>query len=202
MRTIAVVSMCSQDSARSARGCSGGRQPGLPSGRYRQRPPGASTGGRDLGPADTSASAILLRLDDGEYALPLGCVVEVVRMAALAPVPDAPGFVLGLLDLRGRVVPVVDLRRRLGLPAVEPGLSTTICVVEAGGRGFGLVADAVTDVRPLLGPVEALEVAPDGSPVDGVTHVDDRLVTLLDPGRLAGTAGPVPGEPARAGGGR
>jgi purine-binding chemotaxis protein CheW len=123
-------------------------------------------------------------------------------MAALAAVPDAPSFVLGLLDLRGRVVPVVDLRRRLGLPATEPGLSTTICVVEAGGRGFGLVADAVTDVRPLLGPVEALEVAPDDSPVAGVTHVDGRLVTLLDPGRLAGSAGPVAGEPARAGGGR
>jgi purine-binding chemotaxis protein CheW len=100
------------------------------------------------------------------------------------------------------VVPVVDLRRRLGLPAVEPGLSTTICVVEAGGRGFGLVADAVTDVRPLLGPVEALEVARDDSPVAGVAHVDGRLVTLLDPGRLAGSAGPVPEEPARAGGGR
>jgi purine-binding chemotaxis protein CheW len=122
-------------------------------------------------------------------------------MAALAPLPDAPGFVLGLLDLRGRVVPVIDLRRRLGLPALQPGLSTPICVVEAGGRGFGLVADAVTDVRPLLGPVEALEVAPDTSPVAGVTHVDGRLVTLLDPGRLARSAGSQPEEPARVEGG-
>ncbi|HEV3505279.1 MAG TPA: chemotaxis protein CheW, partial [Actinomycetes bacterium] len=65
---------------------------------------------------------ILLRVEEREYALPLGCVVEVVRMAALTPAPGAPGHVLGLLDLRGRVVPVMDLRARLGLPPATPGL--------------------------------------------------------------------------------
>jgi len=140
---------------------------------------------------------ILLRLEGHEYALPLGCVVEVVRMAALAPVPDAPAHVLGLLDRRGRVVPVLDLRRRLGLPAAEPGLSTPICVVEAGG-GFGLVAEAVTDVRPLAGPVERLGGA-DGGPVAGVAHVDGRLVSVLDLARLAAGRVPPRPEPAEAG---
>jgi purine-binding chemotaxis protein CheW len=144
---------------------------------------------------------ILLRVDGREYALPLGCVVEVVRMAALAPLAQAPSHVLGLLDLRGRVVPVLDLRSRLGLPPAEPGLSTPICVVEAGGRAFGLVADAVIDVRP-LGPLERLEVAAD-SPVAGVSHVGGRLVSLLDPERLAGGAwSPAPGAPGRVGAGR
>ena len=128
---------------------------------------------------------ILLRVEGREYALPLGSVVEVVRMAALAPVPDGPRHVLGLLDLRGRVVPVLDLRLRLGLAPAEPGLSTPICVVEAGGHGVGLVADAVIDVRPLQGPVERLQVAPADSPVAGVTHVGGRLVALRDPERLA-----------------
>jgi purine-binding chemotaxis protein CheW len=127
---------------------------------------------------------ILLRVQGREYALPLGCVVEVVRMAALAPVPGGPPHVLGLLDLRGRVVPVLDLHARLGLTAPEPSLSTPICVVEAAGRGFGLVAEAVTDVRPLLGPVDRLDVTPADSPVVGVAHVDRRLVSLLDPDRL------------------
>jgi purine-binding chemotaxis protein CheW len=127
-------------------------------------------------------------------------VVEVVRMAALAPVPDGPRHLLGLLDLRGRVVPVLDLRMRLGLAPAEPGLSTPICVVEAGGHGFGLVADAVTGVRPLLAPVERLQVAPADSPVGGVTHVGGRLVSLLDPERLA-PAAPAP-VGAAAGGGR
>jgi purine-binding chemotaxis protein CheW len=154
----------------------------------------------DLEPADDPTSVILLCLEGHEYALPLGHVVEVVRMAALAPVPGAPPHVLGLLDLRGRVVPVLDLRRRLGLAPAEPGLSTPICVVEARGRGFGLVADAVTDVRPLLGPVERLDGAPEGSPVAGVAHVDGRLVSMLDPGRLAGQVpGPMRPEPAGAG---
>jgi purine-binding chemotaxis protein CheW len=149
--------------------------------------------------ADDPTSVILLRLEGHEYALPLGCVVEVVRMAALAPVPDAPAHVLGLLDLRGRVVPVLDLRRRLGLAPAEPGLSTPICVVEAGGRGFGLVADAVTDVRPLAGPVDRLADASEDGPVAGVAHVDGRLVPVLDPARLAGPAPPARPEPAGAG---
>jgi purine-binding chemotaxis protein CheW len=155
----------------------------------------------DLEPGHDPTSVILLRLEGHEYALPLGSVVEVVRMAALAPVPDAPAHVLGLLDLRGRVVPVLDLRRRLGLPPAEPGLSTPICVVEAGG-GFGLVADAVTDVRPLEGPVEPLAGAPGGGPVAGVAHVDGRLVSVLDPARLAVGWAPSPAartEPVEAG---
>ena len=146
---------------------------------------------------------ILLRVDGREYALALGCVVEVVRLAALTPAPGAPAHVLGLLDLRGRVVPVLDLRTCLGLAAATPGLSTPICVVEAGGRAFGLVADAVTDVHPLQGPVEPLEVTPSDSPVAGVTHVGGRLVSVLDPERLAGAAGsPAPGETGRVGAGR
>jgi len=149
----------------------------------------------DLEPGDHPTSVILLRLEGHEYALPLACVVEVVRMAALAPVPDARAHVLGLLDLRGRVVPVLDLRRRLGLAPAEPGLSTPICVVEAGSRGFGLVADAVTDVRPLLGPVEGLGGAPQDSPVAGVAHVDGRLVSVLDPARLGGQEVPPPARP-------
>jgi chemotaxis signal transduction protein len=136
--------------------------------------------------ADDPTSVILLRLEGQEYALPLGCVVEVVRMAALAQVPDAPAHVL-------------DLLRRLGLAPAEPGLSTPICVVEAGGRGFGLVADAVTDVRPLAGPVDRLADASEDGPVAGVAHVDGRLVPVLDPARPAGPAPPVRPEPAGAG---
>jgi chemotaxis signal transduction protein len=101
------------------------------------------------------------------------------------------------------VVPVMDLRVRLGLSQGEPGLSTPICVLEAAGRAFGLVADAVTDVRPLLGPVERLEVTPADSPVAGVTHVGGRLVSVLDPERLARAARSTePGEAGRVGAGR
>jgi purine-binding chemotaxis protein CheW len=146
---------------------------------------------------------ILLRVAGGEYALPLGCVVEVVRMAALTPAPGGPGHVLGLLDLRGRVVPVMDLGTRLGLANGEPGLSTPICVVEAGGHAFGLVADAVTDVRPLSGPLERLEGTPADSPVAGVTHVGGRLVSVLDPDALAGAPPSTePGQAGRVGAGR
>ena len=77
--------------------------------------------GADLDPANASTSVILLGVGEREFALPLGCVVEVVRMAALTPAPGAPGHVLGLLDLRGRVVPVIDLRPSWGCRRPHPG---------------------------------------------------------------------------------
>ena len=84
-----------------------------------------------------------------------------------------------------------------------PGLSTP----DLRGRGrrprLRLVADAVTDVHPLQGPVEPLEVTPADNPVAGVAHVGGRLVSVLDPERLAGAAAlPAPGETGRVGAGR
>src|SRR6516165_6066785 len=73
---------------------------------------------------------VVLSLDSHEYALPVQSVIEVLRMATLRPLPEAPPFIAGLLNLRGQGIVVLDLLKRLGLPAKEPDLNSQIVIVE------------------------------------------------------------------------
>jgi purine-binding chemotaxis protein CheW len=125
---------------------------------------------------------LVFRLNGREHALPLEHVVEVFRVVAVTPLPEAPPWVCGVMDVRGRVIPVVDLRERLGMPAREPDLSTPIVVVETGGVAAGLVADEVVEVLAL--PGEAVE-PPDPAAgtarlVTSLARSGDRLVLVLD----------------------
>lgn len=129
---------------------------------------------------------LTFRLSGGEYALDVGDVVEVLRMAALARVPEAPPWLAGLLNLRGRVIPVIDLRLRLSLPAQPVGLDTPIIVAQWAERPVGFIVDEVTEVLTLFS--DALS-APDaltgvGHPVLAVARADGRLILLLDLKRI------------------
>jgi purine-binding chemotaxis protein CheW len=125
---------------------------------------------------------LVFRLNGHEHALPLERVVEVFRMVAVTPLPQAPPWVCGVMDLRGRVIPVIDLRVKLGMPAREPDLSTPIVVVETGGAAAGLVTDEVVEV--LAVPGEAVEppdrAAGPGRAVTSLARLDGRLVLVLD----------------------
>lgn len=110
------------------------------------------------------------------YALPVEAVLEVARPARLTPVPGAPAHVVGVMNLRGEVLPVVDLAALAGLR--PPGDATVIAVVESGGARAGLAVDAVVDVGEL----------PEPSPTDvareylsGASSVNGDLVGILDP---------------------
>ena len=139
-------------------------------------------------PAPAGAAAVattqlvVFSLDGQEYALPVERVSEVLRMVAIAPVPDAPVWVPGVINLRGRVVMVVDLRARLGLPAAEYELTTPIVVAGARTGQVGLVADAVTELLTL--PAGAIDAATDdmnvGHAVSAVARAGDRLILILD----------------------
>jgi len=129
---------------------------------------------------------VVFRLHYGEYALPLEHMVEIVRMVAVSPVPDAPTWLLGVINLRGEVVPVLDLRLRLGLPAAEIELNTPILIGRANGRVLGLVADEVIEVLTAdpasIEPPE--EMAGPSTSLTGVVRREDRLVMILDLERL------------------
>ena len=133
---------------------------------------------------------VVFQLYEHEYALPAGRVVEVLRMVALTPVPEAPPWLPGVLNLRGVVIPVVDLRARLGMPAAAYALNTPIIVVNGCNRRLGLIADAMIDVVGLT--VDALEHfergAADQSVVVALAHTGSRVILVLDADRvLAGT---------------
>ncbi len=133
---------------------------------------------------------VVFQLHEHEYALPADRVAEVLRMVALTPVPEAPAWLPGVLNLRGFVIPVVDLRTRLGMPAAAYALNTPIIVVKGRNRRLGLIADAMIDVVGVT--AAALEhferSAADQSVVVALAHTGSRVILVLDTDRvLAGT---------------
>jgi chemotaxis signal transduction protein len=124
---------------------------------------------------------VVVRAGGHAYGIPVRAVVEVTRMVALSPLPDAPEWVAGVLDLRGLPVPVVDLARRLGRLSRTPVLERRI-VVAGGVDPVGLIVDEVTGVSPAGPPV------PDGGPasplVRRAVRVGAELVMVLDESAL------------------
>lgn len=120
------------------------------------------------------------RLGDASYAVPVESVREIVRIRPITPVPRVSEDVRGVIALRGEIVQVVDLRRRLGLPPVEPTRSSRIVVVHLDdGRVSGVLVDAVREV--LRVPAEAI-VPPAGGEfvaVEALCARGDEFVSLI-----------------------
>ncbi len=131
---------------------------------------------------------VVFRVGDGEYVLPATTVVEMESFSSATRVPGTEAHVAGLVDIRGRVVPLVDLRARFGLPDAEPTNDRRVVVVEHEGRRVGLLADAARDVASI--EPEAFEDPPDlvaeqaQGFVKAVARVGSRIVMLLDCGRV------------------
>jgi purine-binding chemotaxis protein CheW len=126
---------------------------------------------------------VVFQLGSEAYGVRIDVVREIITLHQVTAVPHAPAFVEGVINLRGRVIPVIDLRRRLDLPPTERGRMTRIVVVEAEGGTVGMVVDAVSEVltvgaSAIEGPSPYLGVEVDG--VRGVAKLEDRLIILLD----------------------
>lgn len=127
---------------------------------------------------------VVFELGGERYGLDIGTVYEIIRYQPITAVPNAPSFVEGVINLRGRIIPVVDLRGRFGLGAAAPTTASRIVVCEAAGHRVGLVVDAVTEV--LMIPAEAVEATPDVAGgtetvyIRGIAKLGERLIILLD----------------------
>jgi purine-binding chemotaxis protein CheW len=132
---------------------------------------------------------VVFQLAEHEYALRLESVSEVLRMVAITPLPEAPAWLAGVINLRGQVIAVTDLRLRLGLPAPTPGLNTPIIVVEADGRQLGLIADSVVEVLAQAAEPADLPAGLAGQSrlARATLRAGGRLITVLELGPL--TAG-------------
>jgi purine-binding chemotaxis protein CheW len=132
---------------------------------------------------------LAIELDGTPYALPVERVREIVRMRPITPMPRVPQAVRGVIALRGEVIQVLDLRRRLGLPPAEPTRKSRIVVLHAeDGRIAGLLVDAVTEVLRL--PESAIRPASGGESeaVEALAGRDGRFVSLLDLERVMDVA--------------
>jgi purine-binding chemotaxis protein CheW len=127
------------------------------------------------------------RLGDEEYAIDILQVQEIRAHEAVTRIANAPAFVKGVINLRGRIVPIVDMRLKLGMPAAGGGAPVTI-ILDIGGRIMGVVVDAVSDVIALLpdqirpAPVLGIELA--SRLIRGLAPIDDRMLIVIDIARL------------------
>ncbi len=121
-------------------------------------------------------------LDRQSYALRLASVRRVVRMVEVAPLPKAPGVVLGVLDLEGVILPVLSMRRRFGLAEGETSLADQLLVAEASRRTVALAVNSVTGVveRTDVEITKAIEVVPGAQYVEGIIRREDGLLFIHD----------------------
>ena len=89
---------------------------------------------------------VVFRLADQIYGIEIGAVIEIIRMESITRFPGTPGFVEGIINLRGRVIPVIDLRTRFGLSVLGITTDSRIIIVETGLITIGIVVDAVAEV--------------------------------------------------------
>ena len=127
---------------------------------------------------------VTFRLEDETYGINVMQVQEVLRYSEIAPVPGAPTYVLGIINLRGNVVTVIDTRQRFGLPSAEITDNTRIVIIEADKQVVGILVDSVAQVvylreseietTPNVGNEEAARF------IQGVCNKNDELLILVD----------------------
>ena len=127
---------------------------------------------------------VSFQLGSEEYGVDISQVQEIIRMVEITHVPRAPRFMEGVINLRGQLIPIIDLRTRFGMPRIDATKSTRIIVTEIGSKRVGIVVDSVSEVLNL--PIENVEEAPEmiagvGTEyIQGVGKLNDRLIIMLD----------------------
>lgn len=125
---------------------------------------------------------VIFRLDGARYALPLDQVVHIVRAAEITALENAPGLVLGVIDLAGQIVPVVDIRQRFGLEPKDLLPSHHFIIAQAGERLVSLIVDEAEEVSEISASqfLNTSEIIPGLEHITGVARLEDGLVLIHD----------------------
>jgi purine-binding chemotaxis protein CheW len=133
---------------------------------------------------------VVFKVAGAEYVIPASEVMQMESFTGATPVPGAPAHVAGLVQVRGRVVPVVDARARFGLPPVDRTLDSRVVVGQLGSRTVGLLVDSAREVMKLapeqLQPPPPMVAEQAQGFVKAVAQVGPRLVMLIDFSRVIG----------------
>jgi purine-binding chemotaxis protein CheW len=133
---------------------------------------------------------MIIAVGERMVAFPIARILELIRMVAISPLPDVPEWIPGVINLRGTLVPIVDLRRRFGIAPEPYGLETPIAIFESGDRLVGVVGDAAVEIAAVP---EGSVVAPDeligeDHPLVAVVEHEGVPIPILDVDRVcAGT---------------
>ena len=131
---------------------------------------------------------VTFRLEGEKYGINVMRVQEVLRMTEIAPVPGAPDYVMGIINLRGNVVTVIDTRKRFGLPEGITDDATRIVIIEAENQVIGIMVDSVAEVVDL--DESQIETAPNvgndesSKYIQGVSSREAQLLILVDVDKL------------------
>ncbi|HJA08533.1 MAG TPA: chemotaxis protein CheW [Candidatus Mailhella merdigallinarum] len=137
---------------------------------------------------DDLLQLVTFSIGSEEFGVDILKVIEIIRTMEITKVPKAPAFVEGVINLRGLVIPIIDLRRRFGLAEKAGDSDTRIIVIEINGMSVGFVVDSVSEVLRI--PANTVEPAPpvvagvDSDYISGVGKLEDRLLILLDLDKL------------------
>jgi purine-binding chemotaxis protein CheW len=138
----------------------------------------------------TPQQFLTFTLGQEEYGVEILKIQEIKGFAPLTPLPNAPAYVRGVLNLRGTIVPIVDLRAKFGLPPVEETRLSVIVVVQVAGQTLGFIVDAVSDVltvdKSQIQPTPDLHGQVDTTALTGLAQAGDKLVLLLDIAQVVG----------------
>lgn len=140
----------------------------------------------DAGSTDIAGELQLVSFNIGseEFGVDILKVQEINRMVEITKVPQAPHYVEGVINLRGKVIPIIDLRKRFNLELKEQDKNTRIVVVDIAGNIMGMIVDSVSEVLRL--PSDTVEPPPDlvtginSEYINGVAKLEDRLLIFLD----------------------
>ena len=143
---------------------------------------------KDNAEIDPVLQWVTCQLEDEVYGINVMQVQEVLRLTEIAPVPGAPDYVIGIINLRGNVVTVIDTRRRFGLPQTENDDSSRIIIIEVNNNVIGMLVDSVAEVVYLH--QSEIDTAPNVNSDDssrfiqGVCSRDKQLLILIDVNKL------------------
>ena len=144
---------------------------------------------KDIKGATQAKSEELIQLvsftiGDEEFGVDILKVQEINRMLAVTRVPNSPEYIDGVINLRGKVIPIIDLRRRFQMERREHDKNTRIVVVELSGKVVGFVVDAVSEVmripKSVTEPPPPIVAGIDAEYITAVAKLEDRLLILLD----------------------
>ena len=127
---------------------------------------------------------VVFGLANEQYGVDIASVREIITMQRITKVPKTPEFVEGIINLRGKVIPVIDLRKRFHLGGHQEDKDTRIVVVDILGNTIGMVVDNVSEVlrisSDIVEPPSPVIVGIDSEYIQGVAKLDERLIILLD----------------------
>jgi len=137
---------------------------------------------------DKELQIVGFRIGNGTYGVPIQSVHEILRVPQITAVPDAPAYIEGVINLRGKIISIIDLRKRFHEPSIQSNGRNRILVIEIRGRLVGLIVDSASEVlkvspADIEKPPAIIENAAVNC-ISGVAKLGGRLLVLIDVARL------------------